>query len=297
MIMLLEETESPTSRIRSGRGSYLGREARIATRGRQTNLSLVCSMHSIFAKKHKVELTVTLCISNVDRGQRFGWANRCVPRRSHFLLDVDGETDTRRLSEDVNETLDHLFVLQEELYEAGARNFLFMNVPPLPGLPKSIFKGEMKVNSHQIYQSLIKSNSLVQPEMLKRADERRLLWNTLLSQKAAAFAESHVACSAFVFDAHSLFTRILTDPPSFGFPSGGRVGMARDGEVWCDHIHPTTTTHDIVARELAKFLAGRDVEERQPRLATTHREDEEVVFEEPSVLVCARVFETRSIAI
>lgn len=35
-------------------------------------------------------------------------------------------------STDVTSTLDTLFELQDEMYKAGARNFLLVNVPPLP---------------------------------------------------------------------------------------------------------------------------------------------------------------------
>lgn len=38
-----------------------------------------------------------------------------------------------------------------------------------------------------------------------------------------------------------------------------------DGAVWVDGIHPSTQTQKIVAKEVASFLAGREVLEGDPK--------------------------------
>ncbi|KAG8852532.1 hypothetical protein FRB96_008627 [Tulasnella sp. 330] len=146
-------------------------------------------------------------------------------------------------SKDVEGTLDQLFGLQDHLFKAGARNFLLVNIPPLPR------------------QS--------QPSPVRQTvADRRTQWNELLVQKLATFAETHTGSSTFLFDSHTLFTNILDSPASFGFSADPDVGTIMDNEVWCDHIHPTTATHKIVAREIFKFMTGtEEVKEREPRWA------------------------------
>ncbi|KAG8983886.1 hypothetical protein FRB94_002247 [Tulasnella sp. JGI-2019a] len=147
---------------------------------------------------------------------------------------------------DVDKTLETLFELQDEIHKAGARNFLLFNIPPLP--------------------RQMKSSSARPSTFLEQATNRRTLWNDLLSQRLSSFAEMYPGSSTFLFDAHALFTEILDSPTSFGFSTDRDVGTSMDGEVWCDHIHPTTATHKIVAREVFKFLTGNaDVLEREPR--------------------------------
>ncbi|KAG8983884.1 hypothetical protein FRB94_010463 [Tulasnella sp. JGI-2019a] len=163
----------------------------------------------------------------------------------------------------VDQMLDTLFELQDEIYKAGVRNFLLFNIPPLPKQKKP-------------------------SAMLERVADRRTLWNDLLSQKLAIFAKTHPGSSTFLFDAHSLFTRILESPESFGFSVdldsgadmdgsiGPDVGMSMDGVIWCDHIHPTTVTHKIIAREVAKYMTGQEeVLEREPRWMAKGEEEEE----------------------
>ncbi|KAG9029374.1 hypothetical protein FRB95_005381 [Tulasnella sp. JGI-2019a] len=142
--------------------------------------------------------------------------------------------------------LEALFSFQDELYHAGARNFLFLNVPPLPRAASS--------------------EGSITRERLRRS-QACLDWNALLAQKINHFApsHSHPQASAFLFDVHDLFTRILRNPPSFGFSSGKDVGTGFDDEVWVDGIHPSTQTQKIIAREVASFMTGKEVEEREPR--------------------------------
>ncbi|KAG8928332.1 hypothetical protein FRC02_007056 [Tulasnella sp. 418] len=127
-----------------------------------------------------------------------------------------------------------LFQLQDELYQAGARNFLIFNVPPMP-----------KLNAQQRSMSVFQTR--------EKLCER---WNQLLPNNVRSFQASHDRSSVFLFDAHQLFKDILANPSAHGFsPNAGHMA---DGEIWVDNIHPTEEVHDIIAQHVAQFLDGID---------------------------------------
>lgn len=71
-----------------------------------------------------------------------------------------------------------------------------------------------------------------------------------------------------LFDAYSLFSRMLADPVAYGFPAGS--GHMYDQEMYVDNIHPTSRVHQIVAKEVASFLTGEEIElDRPNRYETT----------------------------
>ncbi|KAG8949826.1 hypothetical protein FRC03_000229 [Tulasnella sp. 419] len=120
-----------------------------------------------------------------------------------------------------------VFELQHDLYEAGARNFLLINVPPLPR-----------------YRRVDRS--------IREREDLCETWNRLLPDNIETFVASHPRSTMFLFDAHRLFSEIMGHPPDYGFPP--LAGLAGDGQIWVDNIHPTQEVHDIVAQRLAIFL-------------------------------------------
>ncbi|KAG8874118.1 hypothetical protein FRB98_008629 [Tulasnella sp. 332] len=162
-----------------------------------------------------------------------GWQ----PDDSLFAVTWVGVNDVAYDSQ-IERPLTDLFKYQDDLYQAGARNFLFLNVPPLP-------------------RAATPDASISRERLLR--EQACLEWNTLLSQKIPLFMSSHPLATVFLYDAHSLFTSILRSPENYGFPRGEDVGTGFDGAVWVDGIHPSTQTQKIVAREVASFLAGREI--------------------------------------
>lgn len=55
-----------------------------------------------------------------------------------------------------------------------------------------------------------------------------------------------------VFSSYRTFYGILTEPEMHGFNKGD-VRMCA-GDIWVDHIHPTSKVHSIIARDIASFL-------------------------------------------
>ncbi|KAG8893344.1 hypothetical protein FRB99_001986, partial [Tulasnella sp. 403] len=128
-----------------------------------------------------------------------------------------------------SDKLTRLFEAQSKLYDAGARNFLFLNVPPTPRVSEEVAR---------THKWLINRN--------KKCSE----WNALLPHSIREFTSAHPDATAFTLDAHALFTDILGGPERYGFPK--EAGRERDGVVYVDHVHPTSAVHAIVAREVVK---------------------------------------------
>ncbi|KAJ7449239.1 hypothetical protein FB451DRAFT_754571 [Mycena latifolia] len=118
-----------------------------------------------------------------------------------------------------------LLEAQEALFVTGARNFLFVNVPPIDRSPT-------------------------------RGTKRRnyVGWNTALQTAAASFAAAHPDATVLIYSAWDTFNALLDDPEAHGFP----VGDVRKagGAIWYDNLHPTSRVHDFVARDMSAFLGG-----------------------------------------
>lgn len=141
-------------------------------------------------------------------------------------------------STDFEGMLEKLFTVQQGLYEDGARNFLFIDVPPIERSPA--------------YRALTKA---------KGAKETRFIeWNKVLARKIREFAAAAGdPISALYFSSHKVFEDILNNPKSFGFPE---KHVKKDGgDIWVDHLHPTSAVHAIVAAEMEKFLNSVHLEQ------------------------------------
>lgn len=150
-----------------------------------------------------------------------------------------------------------LFQLMGELHNAGARNFLLLDCPPIHRTPNS---GD--------------------PESGPNSD-RFEDWNGLLFMQARFFVARHQDytsardtpadtpepispvttpngvgvggdTSVFVFSSWSTFMSILDYPEAYGFDED-EVDEAQ-GPVWMDDLHPTSKVHGILAKHLNKFL-------------------------------------------
>ncbi|KAJ7681558.1 hypothetical protein B0H17DRAFT_1161112 [Mycena rosella] len=129
------------------------------------------------------------------------------------------------------DTLTLLFSLQEKLYDAGARVFLFIDVPPIGRSPAGV-----------------NASSDISATYMN--------WNAELRKLVTTFAGAHPDSRILTFSAFDTFTYVLDNPKLYGFAKRD-VGAA-GGAVWRDHLHPTSMVHKIFARDLAAFLKGLD---------------------------------------
>ncbi|EMD32722.1 hypothetical protein CERSUDRAFT_99099 [Gelatoporia subvermispora B] len=129
---------------------------------------------------------------------------------------------------------------QEQLYEAGARNFVLIDVPPIHRLPVFANFGGGGEERAAIYAA----------------------WNKHLREAVEAFSAAHPDAWAVVFSSWDTISRVLDDPVEHGF-SEEDVCLA-GGAIWYDYLHPTSAVHDLIAWDLAAFLAAIPSREDRP---------------------------------
>ncbi|KAL1881762.1 hypothetical protein Daus18300_000815 [Diaporthe australafricana] len=152
--------------------------------------------------------------------------------------------------------------LADTLYDAGARNFLFLNVPPVDRSPLITESGV---------------DGAAAQEKAAIAD-----WNGRVGALASALKGNHSEVNVWSFDANAVFEKVLDDPSSYPQTSGytnttgyceayengtsepdsfvESCGVPVDQYFWLNTLHPTYPVHDVVAEEVAKALeAGPNV--------------------------------------
>jgi phospholipase/lecithinase/hemolysin len=129
------------------------------------------------------------------------------------------------------------YQVQESLYEAGARNFVFFNVPPTDRSPAGKFSRASLIIGRD-------SNSL----RSQIGD-----WNVALAELATRFRQFHTDVDVLVYDVAALFAEVLDHPTKYGFRNASSYG----GEdcVWLDILHPTSAMHKVIAADVARFLS------------------------------------------
>ncbi|EME81427.1 carbohydrate esterase family 16 protein [Pseudocercospora fijiensis CIRAD86] len=145
--------------------------------------------------------------------------------------------------------------LVEELYTSGARNFLFINVPPVNRSPLTMA---------QPYQSQTQERKDIEA------------WNANLTTMVNDLHKKHKDTTVFPFDAYKLFGQVLDDPCSFdktypyknttsyceayanGTPDwytyNATCGISVDQYFWLNSLHPTFRMHDLLAQQIGDVL-------------------------------------------
>ncbi|KAI0362113.1 hypothetical protein OH77DRAFT_1416330 [Trametes cingulata] len=145
-----------------------------------------------------------------------------------------GINDCARLElEEIPATLDELFAEQERLYDIGARNFLYIDVPPIHRTPVGVLFSGVKPDHYRPYE----------------------FWNSCLQAQVASFAARHPDVTTLFFSSWATFTRVLDDPVAHGF-SPEHVSRA-GGDIWADNLHPSSKMHDWIAHDVAEFLQAQ----------------------------------------
>ncbi|KAI9660164.1 MAG: hypothetical protein M1821_001516 [Bathelium mastoideum] len=148
--------------------------------------------------------------------------------------------------------------LVEKIYQTGARNFLFLNVPPVDLSPGTLVT----------YGS--------------SASQEENTWISYFNDKISAMASNltakHTDATAFVFDIHTVFENILQNPKVYTQTSGvlnttNYCAAYENGTptetyldpscaipvseyFWLNTLHPVYPVHNASAAQLAKQLAA-----------------------------------------
>ncbi|TKA68011.1 hypothetical protein B0A49_04482 [Cryomyces minteri] len=145
--------------------------------------------------------------------------------------------------------------LVDQLYQAGACNFLFLNVPPVNLAPNTAQYGA----------------SAVALEGAAIAD-----FNLRLQRLATSLMVTHPDTTVFQFDTSALFGQILNKPSSYpqtanivnttaycaayanGTPAkdtfNATCGVPVNEYFWLNSLHPLYTVHDAMASQIALLL-------------------------------------------
>ncbi|GJC80391.1 acetylesterase [Colletotrichum liriopes] len=141
------------------------------------------------------------------------------------------------------------FAALETVYNAGYRNFLFLNLPPL----------DKTVNPARL-----PSTSMIKT------------FNDVVNQTAKAFSEKHPGSTALVFDTYSWLTNVFNNAASYGITNTtsfcpsykawdidtnyAAYGCQPIGEYfWYNSGHITYSAHNVLAEKVEEFLLSKSV--------------------------------------
>nr|POE87834.1 acetylesterase [Quercus suber] len=146
--------------------------------------------------------------------------------------------------------------LVEELYQSGARNFLFLNLPAIEETPMIQSWGGAKRRT-------------------VRTDVAG--WNANLTSLVQDLRDRHRDVTAFLFDFHTLFTEVLQDHSAYEetrlyenttwfchayqrytkdpYAKYKECSSSVDRYFWINNAHPTFRMHNLTAKKIVETLA------------------------------------------
>ncbi|CAE6528505.1 unnamed protein product [Rhizoctonia solani] len=148
--------------------------------------------------------------------------------------------------------LDRYFSQVDELYNRGARSFLFLNVPPLERAPLFIEQGATTIKA-----------------VGASTDD----FNKQLAQRVKQFQSTHKGLGQVtLYDAHKMFNVQLDNAEVLGFVNKTGYNAAYQNGTpestyqvagskpvssyfWLNSLHPTFGVHDIMARAISTVLS------------------------------------------
>ncbi|KAJ3860998.1 hypothetical protein EV359DRAFT_74910 [Lentinula novae-zelandiae] len=119
-------------------------------------------------------------------------------------------------------------------HNVGARNFLFLNVPPTDRSP-------LMLSQDAQAQAMLKANILD--------------FNSQLIEFTNDFKASNSGVTTFLWDANAAFTTILDDPTAYGFIDAVSYGTDT-GYFWINTLHTTSPANVYWAEGVADVLSG-----------------------------------------
>ncbi|KAJ3748325.1 hypothetical protein DFH05DRAFT_1588150, partial [Lentinula detonsa] len=148
---------------------------------------------------------------------------------SYYLSDNRTSFDTTLLNAE--------FALVQKLVsycDVGARNFLFLNVPPTDRSP-------LMLSQSTEAQAMLKANIID--------------FNSQLVEFIDDFKASNEGVTTFLWDANTAFTTILNDPTAYGFIDAVSYGTD-SGYFWINTLHTTSPANVYWAEGVADVLSG-----------------------------------------
>lgn len=136
--------------------------------------------------------------------------------------------------------MDMYFDLMDGVYNTGARNFIFLNMPPLQRAPMVFQNGNATVSNY--------------------ANAVSYFNNDLLPDYVQNFTSTHSGVKTVIYDAHTLFSEILDHPQWYGFRDStcyACIGCTNGtGCFWANNYHPQTQVHRLLAKDMLANLTS-----------------------------------------
>ena len=188
---------------------------------------------------------LTITIDNMGKQINDYLASHAADANALYILWGGGNDlfDDYR-SQSVTDTATRVGLLIIRLANAGARNFLVPNVPPLGAVP----------------------NSFGDPNRVAGLDQASASYRTQLSlaigSVVSGFAGNGITIHVYNLDVWLRMIRVLGQPAKYNFvntidSAQGASGVNPDQYLFWDDIHPTTGGHHELANEANRLLSGQ----------------------------------------
>jgi phospholipase/lecithinase/hemolysin len=118
------------------------------------------------------------------------------------------------------------------MYNAGARNFLFLTVPPIQYTPLMVAEGtttQSEVGTAITY------------------------FNGLLTAAAASFKFANSGSTVYVYDTTAPFMTAINNPTAYGSPDATCYNADGVSCLWYNNYHPGQAIHNLVAKGIASL--------------------------------------------
>ncbi|RAH64319.1 SGNH/GDSL hydrolase family protein [Aspergillus aculeatinus CBS 121060] len=120
-----------------------------------------------------------------------------------------------------------------QIYAAGGRRFLFLNVPPTSRSPLFLEQGNATVARHAAYLATFNRN---------------------LEAMVQGLRGEFGGVTTVFYDAWSFMTKVLDDPTAYGFPDATCINDDGVSCVWWNNYHPGMKYHLLQAEDMKKYL-------------------------------------------
>nr|VWO99144.1 Plp [Ganoderma boninense] len=117
--------------------------------------------------------------------------------------------------------------------DLGARNFLFINIPPMYRTPLMLKK---PLSVRYVEKDVITG------------------FNSKLATRVKSFAAKYPSAKTYLWDANTAFHQVLDNPKKYGFTN--ITGYGQPGDLWGNSFHPSSQAHHLWANEIAALLNG-----------------------------------------
>ncbi|KAF9893634.1 hypothetical protein FE257_010946 [Aspergillus nanangensis] len=134
----------------------------------------------------------------------------------------------------IPQLISRLGSLVQDLYTAGARKFLLLNVPPTSRSPFFLDQGDATVQQHATYLAA---------------------YNEQLTSMVKNFQSNHADVTTVVYDSWSFMTKVLDDPTTYGFQDATCINEDGTSCVWWNNYHPSEKYHELQADDMKSVLA------------------------------------------